>query len=549
MTPDQFMANFSAIAEAPGGIDRLRELVLDLALTGQLSTPAGSDEDVAAAVALAESDDSWRVPAKLRKKKLDPNIEAMAGVRQLPPGWVECRMEQVVQLINGRAYKRAELLSEGVPIIRIQNLNGGQDWYYSDLELPPRQYCDEGDLLFAWSASFGPYIWWGSKAIYHYHIWKLNLSPTVDKQFFFYVLMHLTDQVRAQSHGLAMLHMTKAKMERWPVLLPPLAEQKRIVAKVDQLMAMLDDLEQRQEKKRTVAIHVSKASLDSLVNAEDPDQLARAWERVSKNFSVVAAGPVGLARLREAIGVLACTGKLTATTKDDRSVERIIDAVEAERRAARKKAPKLKPLGDDEHVYPLPSGWRWVRIGELLLDSDAGKSPQCEKRPRVEGEYGVLKVSAVSWGSFRPGENKALPEDIEPFTACEVHPGDYLLSRANTGELVARSVVVSETPSRLLMSDKIVRLHFCSATERRFFSLYNNGPAARDYYLAHASGTSSSMKNVSRKVMLGLPVPLPPLEEQKRIVTKVDLLMATLDQLEQQLEAKQALAMKLASVI
>jgi type I restriction enzyme S subunit len=111
--------------------------------------------------------------------------------------------------------------------------------------LPDRQYCDNGDLLFAWSASFGPYIWAGERAIYHYHIWKVRLSPAISLRFMFYLLGDLTHEVKAQSHGLAMLHMTKAKMESWPILVPPLAEQHRIVAKVDALMALCDTLEAR----------------------------------------------------------------------------------------------------------------------------------------------------------------------------------------------------------------------------------------------------------------------------------------------------------------
>jgi len=245
MTPQDLIAAFETLADAPDGTKRLRELVLQLAVRGKLVPQDASDEPAAVLLERIVTDPSWRIPARPRRGKLDPNIEGLAGVREVPPGWSEVRLEEVLQLINGRAYKRPELLAEGTPVIRIQNLNGGTNWYYSNLELPERQYCDKGDLLFAWSASFGPYIWGGSKAIYHYHIWKLNLSVALNKRFMFYALMNLTDAVRAQSHGLAMLHMTKAKMERWPLLLPPLAEQHRIVAKVDALMALCDDLEAR----------------------------------------------------------------------------------------------------------------------------------------------------------------------------------------------------------------------------------------------------------------------------------------------------------------
>ena len=264
MTPQDLIAAFEKLAEAPDGVTRLRELVLQLAVRGKLVPQNPEDEPASKQLAGVLSDDSWRIPERPRRGKLDPTIESLAGEIEPPDGWVEVRLEEVIQLINGRAYKRSEMLETGTPIIRIQNLNGGANWYYSDLELPERQYCSEGDLLFAWSASFGPYIWWGDRSIYHYHIWKLNLSHALSKRFLYYVLMNLTDAVRAQSHGLAMLHMTKGKMERWPMLLPPLAEQHRIVARVDELMGLIDRLEAARNARETTRAASRDAVLAAL---------------------------------------------------------------------------------------------------------------------------------------------------------------------------------------------------------------------------------------------------------------------------------------------
>jgi type I restriction enzyme S subunit len=118
---------------------------------------------------------------------------------------------------------------------------------------------------------------------------------------------------------------------------------------------------------------------------------------------------------------------------------------------------------------------------------------------------------------------------------CEVRPGDFLLSRANTEELVARSVIVDSTPPRLMMSDKIVRFTFPDEIDRAFVNLANTSETARAYYARNASGTSSSMKNIGREVMCNLPIPLPPLAEQRRIVAKVQQLIALVDELETQL--------------
>ena len=123
------------------------------------------------------------------------------------------------------------------------------------------------------------------------------------------------------------------------------------------------------------------------------------------------------------------------------------------------------------------------------------------------------------------------------------------MSRANTEELVARSVVVEQTPPRLMMSDKIVRFTFPDEIEKAFINLANLSDPSREYYMRNASGTSSSMKNIGREVMCNLPIALPPLAEQRRIVAKVEQLMALVDALESQLAASRATAANLLSAL
>jgi type I restriction enzyme, S subunit len=173
----------------------------------------------------------------------------------------------------------------------------------------------------------------------------------------------------------------------------------------------------------------------------------------------------------------------------------------------------------------------------ILLRSHAGQSPQCLPRKRIGDEWGVLKVSAVSWGAFDPEENKALPPGMQPRLENEVKAGDFLLSRANTEELVARSVVVTHTPPNLMISDKTVRLIISSQVDKQFINVAHLSNHARTYYASNASGTSSSMKNVSREIMYQVPIPLPPLVEQHRIIAKIDQLMALCDELEQQIDS------------
>ena len=178
---------------------------------------------------------------------------------QRGPGWVEKKLVDVCTFINGRAYKKDEMLSVGkYPLLRVGNFFTNRDWYYSDLELDADKYCDNGDLLYAWSASFGPRVWDGGKVIYHYHIWKvLPHSTVVEKRFLLHLLEWDVDEIKkAHGTGTTMMHVSKGSMEGRVVPIPPLTEQAAIVS-------LLDDL--REETQRLARLYERKhAALEAL---------------------------------------------------------------------------------------------------------------------------------------------------------------------------------------------------------------------------------------------------------------------------------------------
>ncbi|MFA0479725.1 restriction endonuclease subunit S [Vibrio splendidus] len=146
--------------------------------------------------------------------------------------WEEVFQGDVATFHNGRAYKKTEWEEQGTPVIRLQNLTGrGKEFYYSTLKLPEHQYCTKGDLLYMWSATFGPAIWQGDKAIYHYHIWKVSCkSNQLSKSFMFYMLDFETQKWMSKSNGMGLLHITKTTMEKQLIGLPAIAEQQKIAS-------------------------------------------------------------------------------------------------------------------------------------------------------------------------------------------------------------------------------------------------------------------------------------------------------------------------------
>lgn len=150
-------------------------------------------------------------------------------------GWKVSTLKEVSTLLNGRAYKQDELLEKGrYKVLRVGNFFTNGSYYYSDLELDEDKYCDCGDLLFAWSASFGAFIWSGEKVIFHYHIWKVLFDEgQLDKIYYLYLLNTMTKSFMKDVHGIGMFHLTKIGMEQYQLPIPPLSLQQTFAKKIE----------------------------------------------------------------------------------------------------------------------------------------------------------------------------------------------------------------------------------------------------------------------------------------------------------------------------
>ncbi|MCK5258902.1 MAG: restriction endonuclease subunit S [Thermoplasmatales archaeon] len=246
----------------------------------QMLIPVNIDEQQKIADILSKVDEQ----TKLTEKIIDKTEELKKGLMQklltkgightkfkknefgeIPEEWEGVKQGDVAKFINGRAYKLSEWEKSGTPVIRLQNLTGsGTTFYYSTLKLDSKQYVEDGDLLYMWSASFGPHIWHGPRAIYHYHIWKIICGEKIDKIFMFYNLNNITNIMRNQMHGMAMLHITKAKMEKQKMMLPPLNEQKQIAS----ILSKVDDQIQDNKKEQNHLEELKKGLMQDLLTGK-----------------------------------------------------------------------------------------------------------------------------------------------------------------------------------------------------------------------------------------------------------------------------------------
>ena len=410
---------------------------------------------------------------------------------ELPKGWITTKLGECLRLINGRAYLRHELLDQGTPIIRIQNLNGGDKWFYSDLQLDRDKYCDKGDLLFAWSATFGPFIWQGSRSIYHYHIWKIEPFEVIDQKFAYYLLEKITQAVKAAAHGVAMPHMTKQGMENWQIQIPPLNEQKRIVAKIE-------ELRERSQKARS---HLS--AIPNLCNKFRQSVLAAAfrgdltadWREQNPD---VEPAQVLLERIGKELG----QNLADVQTEIDRT--------------------------DDE----IPSTWAWAKLKLMIKKIQPGNNFLCPEVPVTETTVGLVKISAVTWGTFNPKETKTVADPSKVDPNLFIQPGDLLVTRANTLELVGASVVVDEIHYKIMLSDKVWRVDILEV-DKKYINFYLRSKDGRKEIESRATGNQLSMRNISQNAFRDVVIAIPPIEEQKEIGRQIESCFNSINQSKQ----------------
>lgn len=168
------------------------------------------------------------------------------------------------------------------------------------------------------------------------------------------------------------------------------------------------------------------------------------------------------------------------------------------------------------------SRWTKIPFGEVIPKVGNGTSPNCETRPANDNEWGVLKLGAVTYGYFQADENKAYVGDIGRMTANEVKPGDVLMTRKNTRELVGAVALVDHVRPQLLLPDLIFRLHLdLDRVDRRYFHTLMMNPRKRPAVRDLSSGSASSMPNISKARLAKLPLELPPLSLQKQFASRV----------------------------
>ena len=197
----------------------------------------------------------------------------------------------------------------------------------------------------------------------------------------------------------------------------------------------------------------------------------------------------------------------------------------------KKKDLEVKPISEDEIPFEIPESWEWVRLTDVIIGTGAGKSPNCEKRPKSGSEWGVITTTAIQYCSFLPNENKVLPLKFIVNELQIVKDKDLLITRAGPKNRTGIVCVVDKPCDHLILSDKTVRIDYIREYCSPFYLMFAlNNPTIHDSIMSATVGMAESQVNISQSSIQNIVIPLPPLAEQYRIVTKIEELLPKVEE-------------------
>lgn len=179
------------------------------------------------------------------------------------------------------------------------------------------------------------------------------------------------------------------------------------------------------------------------------------------------------------------------------------------------------------------TGWAKINLGGLVDKIESGKNLKCIETPPDDGEFGIIKISAVTWGIYDEKQSKTLPHNSLFLETRRIKVGDFLISRANTIELLGNPVIVHKVTKNLMLSDKVLRLEMKDG-DKLWANIFLRSITGRQEIQGRSTGNQMSMRNIGQKALLEIPLPKPPCEEQAEIVRRVDQLFVHADCIEQQ---------------
>ena len=544
MNAEHLLAHFERISEASDAIARLRRFILDLAVRGKLVEQDPEDEPAAELLA-AISSDSQQVKGR-RKASPHSAGQVSDGPFGVPSSWEWTQLGAIGDWGSGSTPSRgrSDYYGGATSWFKSGELNDNKCLRESDekithlaLEQCSFRLNSPGDVLIAmYGATIGKLAILGEEAVTNQAVCACTPCWGVDTEYLYLFLLAQRDEFRLASEGGAQPNISKVKIVNTLIPLPPLAEQHRIVAKVDELMARCDQLEAARQQREQGRERMVAATLQRLNQpAEDPASFRKDASFALQVLPSLTTTPAQIKQLRQTILNLAVRGKLVEQDPEDEPAEELSRQISLERKWLVKTGaiPNVKPAVRDPArlMRDLPINWDQVALGDLCKLVTSGSRGWAEYYS--ETGVGFIRAQNIRFGRLLLGDMACvqLPSNSEG-SRTKVEQADLLV--VITGAGVTNPALLNQDVGEAYVSQHVGLIRPTDKSLSPWLLLCLMAPAGgRDELVQRAYGSGKPGLNLDN--IRSLTIPLPPLAEQHRIVAKVDELMALCDQLEQQL--------------
>ncbi|MEA5416216.1 restriction endonuclease subunit S [Synechococcus sp. BA-132 BA5] len=551
MNAEQLLQHFERISEAPDALPRLRRFILDLAVRGKLVEQDPSDEPASELLKRIAAEKARLVKdGRIKKAEAVANLTASFDVFCVPTGWAVSNLQSICQSVTDGDHLPPPKAETGIPFLVIGNVRS-QKIEFEGSRFVPNSYYDaldsirrprSGDLLYTLVGSYGiPVLVRDDQPFcVQRHIGILRPSALINVGFLARAMesRFAYEQATACATGIAQKTVSLSGLRKLMLPLPPLAEQHRIVVKVDELMSLCDQLEAAKAEREKCRDSLVAASLQGLNQPAEKEAAFREHARFTfNNLPRITTRAVHIKQLRQTILNLAVRGKLVEQAPSDEPASELLKRIGAEK-ARLVKAGKIKrekplpPISQSDKAFEVPSGWEWVRLGDLTMLVTSG-SRDWAKHYSNNGAI-FVRMGNLSKDHYRLRldhiQRVKAPADGEG-TRTRLEPGDILISI--TGE-VGMLGLIPDGFGEAYINQHTAMVRPVAAMKGRYLAELFRSQFAQAQFKEPQRGIKNSFRltDVTQFV-----VPLPPLAEQHRIVAKVDELMAICDQLETQITA------------
>lgn len=534
MTPRELLDAFDVLADAPDGIKRLRELVLSLAVRGKL-VPSGKAKET--------GHELFRRITAMRsategKKPPRTSVQPEDIPWETPSSWKWVRFGEIFSCRLGKMLDKAKNSGDLHPYLRNANVRWGSFDLDNILEmrLEAHQLRDasvrHGDLVICEGGEPGrSAVWKDDEPIVIQKALHRARPILVSPDFYQIHLKADSNSGRLASlfTGATIKHLTGKSLNAYIVALPPLSEQKRIVARVDELMALLDQLEAARDECEDARRIARDAALTALQDAPDVEAAEIAWSRISAQMDQLFTTPEDVGPLRQAVLQLAVRGRLVPQDPSDEPAMELLDRVSKVR--GRESNGTSLQFRKEVQSFELPTGWIRVRLDEVC-EFGVGVTKGRKISDRETRRLPYLRVANVQQGHFDLSTMKEIDVPTNEVARRIIKPGDVLLTEGGDWDKLGRSAVWEGAISECVHQNHIFKARPLSRDISSYWiSAYTNSPDGRSYFQSCAKKTTN-LASINKVQLRNTPLPLPPAAEQIRIMAKVDELMALCEDLE-----------------